>query len=160
MGEDAHKGTMIFLAKCSNTIFSFALLLKQFSLFLRGCTKHWFLTLRQVRLPDWDMLANEFYTPQLIHLDARIWIEDRNNEAAMMMVQTSGAMIDEPIFGVLHLQLFPHRCSLNLLQKEACITPFPEGYLLLIFVIYKNCLKHIRRFKHHCRIMTNNDAFF
>lgn len=92
-------------------VFSFALLLKQFALFVREITKNWFHD-SLVSLPDWDVSVNKFYrmfyTPQPIHIDIRIWNENGNNEAAMISFQPLlGAKMDEVINGLLQLQSVP-----------------------------------------------------
>lgn len=60
---------MRFLSQCLNTLLSQALLLKQFLLYLSEAAKHWFYTLRQHLIADWDTMTNRFYrtvyTPSL-----------------------------------------------------------------------------------------------
>lgn len=72
---------------------------------------------------EWDVLANKlyrtFYTPQPIHLDARIWNEDGNNKPVMLSFQPlPGATMDKLINGLLQFQRLPHRHPKNLHPEE------------------------------------------
>lgn len=63
---------MRLLAQYGNTVFSQAFMVKQFPLSLRAVAEHWFFTLPQHSVAEWDMrFYCTFYTPQLIHLDVR-----------------------------------------------------------------------------------------
>lgn len=66
---------------------------------------------------------------QPFHLDARIWNEDRNNEAVILQFQPLPlATIDDLINELLQLQFY--WCPLNLHLEEVYVSPSSEGYLL------------------------------
>lgn len=77
--------------------FSQALLLKQFPLSLSVTAEYWFYMLLRYSIVDWDVIAKRlyrtFYTPQHIHLDARVWDEGIGNEAMLFPFKSS---IGEP----------------------------------------------------------------
>lgn len=91
-----------------------------------------------------------FYTPQPTHLDTRIWDEDGNSEAIILLYQpTIGAIIDDVINTLRHLKPLSNLLLVNLHPEEVYITSFPDGYLLPTFIVYKgnsDPLKHIREF--------------
>lgn len=114
---------MTLLTQCGNTVFSQTLLLKQFPFCLNGSTEHWYYTLPRHSIANWDDIANRFYrtfyTPQLVHLDARTRDEGASNEAVMLPLQTPpGINADVLINVVLDLKPLPAMRPRNLFQEE------------------------------------------
>lgn len=84
----------MFLSQCSGTIYSSALLLKQFLLFFKA--EEWFFTLPKASIPDWDVLANKFYkafyTSRLVPLNARFWDEGLDNDGVLFLTTAEAVM--------------------------------------------------------------------
>lgn len=71
----------------------------------RALVLHAFLTLHSRLAHAGRQIFIDIYTLHPIHLDARIWDEDGNNEAIMLPYQTiNGASIDDVINTILQFQ--------------------------------------------------------
>lgn len=68
--------------------------------------------------------------------DVKIW-DSESNEAIMLPFQPlNGASIDDLVNMLPQINLLSHLQPLNLRAEEVYITSFPEGSLLITFVIY------------------------
>lgn len=133
------------LLQCGNTV-SYRPNVETISSLFKCNDKTLIFTLPRHSIAEWDTMANRFYTPQSIHLDAKTWDKQRSDIIALPNTTIRKHSL---INALLDLKPLPSMQSRNP-HSKGLYYPFLPKYRFLTFMIYwghTEPLLHLQRFK-------------